>query len=532
MGAAISSSATAAAESLADDLLLDNDPTAANNNNDLEEASPPRAAAAVAASSALQAQHIAERLVDTGSTSPLRRTTPRKSQPTDFYAPCERVNQESSEMSKEEFTEKLNEKWDARRQQLIKYKEEFDTFFVSSKEDAKLSRWVDNQRQFHRTGKMSERRFQLLQEIGFFDEKPQRSPVAKKEKENKEPKTKAEIKKELEEKWEKYRQELIEYKKNHDTFFVSQQANKKLARWAENQRQFHRRGDMNEERIRLLQEIGFFDEQGQKSPVKKEEVAAKKSVEEMWEDNRQALIAYKGEHDTFFVAPAANKKLARWAENQRQFHRRGEMSEVRYQLLQEIGFFDEQGQKSPLKKASAKKSLDESWEENRQALIAYKDEHGSFSFKSKSKLGRWVENQRRAHKLGKMSEDRIKLLQEIDFFEDQLGERREEAIRKATDAMWEKNRQELISYKEKHGDFSVQPKSKLGRWIENQRRAYRLYDMPAERAELMQQMGLFPERPEDMVDGRSSPRKKRKRSYSQEEEEEEEEVHQGRKIEP
>ncbi|KAL7445582.1 hypothetical protein ACHAXM_009938 [Skeletonema potamos] len=506
MGAAISSSAIAAAESLADDLLLDNTSTAANNNSDNAEASPPGAEAASAA--ALQVQHVAEGLIETGSTSPSRRASTRKSQPTNFFAPTGMVNHES-EMSNEEFMETLDEKWDARRQQLIKYKEEVGTFFVSSKEDAKLSRWVDNQRQFYRTGKMSEHRFQLLQEIGFFDEKPQKSPV-KQEKENT-----------LEDNWEKYRQELIEYKKNHDTFFVSRQANKKLARWAENQRQCHRRGDMNEERIRLLQEIGFFDDQSQKKSLMKIEEVAKKSVEEMWEDKRQALIAYKGEHGTFFVAPAENKKLARWAENQRQFHRRGEMSKVRHQLLQEIGFFDELGQKRSLKNAAVMKSLDEMWEENRQELIAYKDEHGSFSFKSKSKLGRWVENQKRAHKLGKMSEKRIKLLQEIDFFEDQLGERREEAVRKATDAMWEKNRQELILFKEEHGDFSVQPKSKLGRWIENQRRAFKLYDMPAERAELMQQMGLFPERPEDMVDGRTSPRKKRKSSHSQEDEEEE-----------
>ena len=365
---------------------------------------------------------------------------------------------------------------------------------------------------------MSDHRLQLLQAIGFFSEKPQRSPVRQEKESNNEPKTKSEVQKELEDKWEKYRQELIEYKENHGTFFVSQQANKKLARWAENQRQFHRRDEMSEERIGLLQEIRFFDEQ--KSPVKKKEEAAKKSVAEIWEENRQDLIAYKGEHDTFFVALAANKKLARWAENQRQFHRRGEMSEHRDQLLQEIGFFTEQGQNSPLKKAAAKKSLDETWEENRQALIAYKDEHGSFSFKAKSKLGRWLENQRRAYKQGKLSEGRIKLLQEIDFFDDQLGERREEAVRKATDAMWEKNRQELILHKEKYGDFSVEPKSKIGRWMENQRRAYKLYDMPAERAELMQQMGLFPERPEDMVDGRSSPRKKRKSSYLQQEAEE------------
>lgn len=274
---------------------------------------------------------------------------------------------------------------------------------------------------------------------------------------------------------------------------------------------------MNDVRIGLLQEIGFFDEKKpKKSPAKS---LVKSTLDEMWEENRQALIAYKGEHDTFFVSQQADKKLARWAENQRQFHRRGEMNQDRQQLLQDIGFFDEQGKTSPQKKAAVKRSLDEMWEENRQALIANKIEHnGSFSFHPKSKLGRWVENQRRALKLGKLSEERATLLNEIDI--DQFDERRVEAIRKSVDAMWEKTRQELIAYKEEHGDYSVPPKSTLGRWIENQKRAYKLYDMPAERAELMQQMGLFPQRPEDMVDGRKSPRKKRKKSHHTEEKEE------------
>ena len=426
MGAAISSSATAAAESLADDLHLENNNTsvtAATNNN--EDASPLPAAAAAAAT--------------TTSNTPTRRSS-RKSQATDFYAPCERVNLETTQQQEKE-NKVSKSKTEAYQKQL----------------------WDNN--------------------------------------------------------WENHRQELIEYKKVHDTYFVSLETNKQLARWADNQRQFHKKGKMNEERIGLLQEIGFFDEKPQKSPMKE-------SIEEMWEENRQALIAYKGEHDTFFVSQQADKKLARWADNQRQFHRRGEMNEKRHQLLQEIGFFDELGKKSPKKKAAEKKkSLDELWEENRQALIAHKMEHnGSFLFHSKSKLGKWVEYQRRAHKLGKMSVKRFTLLNEIDFFHDeQMGERREEAVRKATDAMWEKTRQELVLYKETHGDYSVAPKSRLGRWIENQRRAYKLYDMPAERAELMQQMGLFPERPEDMVDGRTSPRKKRKKpTYTEEGEEDEE----------
>mmetsp|Transcript_17297 Transcript_17297/g.28427 ORF Transcript_17297/g.28427 Transcript_17297/m.28427 type:complete len:372 (-) Transcript_17297:112-1227(-) len=264
----------------------------------------------------------------------------------------------------------------------------------------------------------------------------------------------------------------------------------------------------------------------QESPKKEKENDAsskalinQKELEDKWENYRQELIKYKKEHGTYFVSIDTNKKLARWADNQRQFHRRGKMNDVRIGLLQEIGFFDEKKPKKSPAKSLVKSTLDEMWEENRQALIANKIEHnGSFSFHPKSKLGRWVENQRRALKLGKLSEERATLLNEIDI--DQLDERRVEAIRKSVDAMWEKTRQELIAYKEEHGDYSVPPKSTLGRWIENQKRAYKLYDMPAERAELMQQMGLFPQRPEDMVDGRKSPRKKRKKSYHTEEKDE------------
>ena len=461
MGSAISSSAAAAAESLADAKDTNVTTAASSHVNDGASSSSPTTTAATTTT--------------TTASSPRRRTA-RKSKATDFYAPCERINLEAPSAAAAQNQKKRS---------------------------------------------------------------------VKKEKENDAPpKNIVEHAAELEDKWEKYRQELIQYKKEHDTYFVSMETNKKLARWADNQRQFYRRGKMNDVRIGLLQEIGFFDVEKPKrkspvktkilmkntSPVKTKSPVKNNSstLEDMWEENRQALIAYKNEHGTFFVSQQVDKKLARWADNQRQFHRRGEMNEVRQQLLQEIGFFDELSNRSPQKKNAAvassvvkqkkKRSLDELWEDNRQAVIADKVENnGSFSFHPKSKLGRWVENQKRAKKLGKLSEERVTLLNEI--LNDQLdNDRRDEALRKSADAMWEKTRQELIAHKEEHGDYSVPSKSKLGRWIENQKRAYKLYDMPAERAELMKEMGLFPQRPEDMVDGRSSPRKKRKTSHRTEEE--------------
>jgi hypothetical protein len=73
----------------------------------------------------------------------------------------------------------------------------------------------------------------------------------------------------LDTKWEGRRQEIIQYKNMNDTFSVSPTENVKLSKWAENQRQSYRRGEMSEERVKLLREIGFFDE-NRKSPVKKE----------------------------------------------------------------------------------------------------------------------------------------------------------------------------------------------------------------------------------------------------------------------
>ena len=445
MGNTISSAAEAAAESLADDLqhVSVADETVENDNTTTSSIA---AADDVDTSNNVEASSSATATSAINASTPVRRTK-RKSHQTDFYAPYVIMQDESDEdggQSKEEFIRKLNDKWMERRERLITYKAEHGTFFVSPKVDAQLAKWVENQKQFHRTGKMSHRRFQLLQDIGFFDEKaPLRSP--KSEKENTTP--------------------------------------------------------------LLSTPSGITD--GDNS-------STKKSLEEQWKENLQALIAYKNEHGTFFVAPTANTKLARWAENQRQCQRRGGMSARRYQQLQQIGFFDEQAKNSPRKKATS--TINEAWEENRQALIDHKNENGgSISFHSKSKLGRWVENQKRAHKLGKMSEKRIALLNEIDFFNaDQ--QRRDEAIRKSANAAWEKNRQELIAYKEVNGDFAVAAKSKLGRWIENQRRVYKLKEMSAERAELLKEIGMLPENPEDMVDGRTTPRKRKAWSSLEEEE--------------
>jgi hypothetical protein len=58
-----------------------------------------------------------------------------------------------------------DKQWDAMYQRLITYKDEHNTIVVSKSIDAKLCKWVDNQR--NRNGRLSEQRSKLLNDIDF-----------------------------------------------------------------------------------------------------------------------------------------------------------------------------------------------------------------------------------------------------------------------------------------------------------------------------------------------------------------------------
>ncbi|MDA7499163.1 Helicase associated domain protein [Akkermansiaceae bacterium] len=104
-----------------------------------------------------------------------------------------------------------------------------------------------------------------------------------------------------------------------------------------------------------------------------------------------------------------------------------------------------------------------SWEINFQKLLAYKEEHGNclvpVSFEDKQ-LYNWILNQRQRKKAGKLDLKKVKRLDQIDF----TWDTKEEG--------WDARIQELISYKEAHGDCLVPmlgEYKELGKWVSHQR---------------------------------------------------------------
>ena len=142
---------------------------------------------------------------------------------------------------------------------------------------------------------------------------------------------------------------------------------------------------------------------------------------------------------------------------------------------------------------------EERWWERFHELIDYKRDNGNCIVPQKwsenPQLATWVYNQRKQYRLymeGKISqvtEERIALLESIGF---------EWVLRTVTE--WEVRFEELKDYQSKHGHCNVPQKwnenPQLGRWVNNQRAQYRLYNegkkslITEERIALLESIGF------------------------------------------
>ena len=279
--------------------------------------------------------------------------------------------------------DKLGFTWDIWFGKLIEYKEKYGTFNASS--SSKLGNWVNAQRKNHRNGKLNEDRIKRLEEIGFGWVSSRKNERVERE----------------ERRWEEMFGVLQVHKKKHGDCNDPSSMNLVLKRWVNTQRANYKSNKLSEYRIIHLEKIGFewF------SPVKKKE-------EERWKEKLKALNEYKKDHGDCNVPSVwtENKQLAYWVAAQRDRYRDKNISEYRIRHLEKIGF----EWKHSLEEMGKKR-----WEEKLNALKEYKRKHGDcdvpFFYEENRKLASWVRTQRANYRNGKLSDDRIKRLEDIGF---------------------------------------------------------------------------------------------------------------------
>ena len=165
--------------------------------------------------------------------------------------------------------------------------------------------------------------------------------------------------------------------------------------------------------------------------------------ETKWDRHYTDLIAYKQQHGNCNVPTRCkeNISLGNWVHNVRQRFKRGELSDERVAMLDEIGFAWK----------PKKQKADSDWTTRYNDLVAYKQQHGHCNVPTRCKeyrnLGTWVNNLRQHFKRGELSDERVAMLDKIGFIW--------KLKKQKADSDWTTRCNELVAYKKRHGHCNV-----------------------------------------------------------------------------
>jgi superfamily II DNA or RNA helicase len=254
--------------------------------------------------------------------------------------------------------------------------------------------------------------------------------------------------------WEEWFGMLEEYvAENHDadvekTYTVDVNGRKyNLGSWAGTQRQAYAKGDLDPDRINRLEALGF----------------KWNTKEAQWEKNFREFEDYIQRNGH---APSQSCALGVWANSQRQYYGKGDLSPDRIRRLEEIGF--------------EWRVKDARWDEAFRQVQEFAALHGYFPGRG-DPGGDWVNNQRALYRKGalSLSPERIRRLKELDGW-----------VWNVSDAEWEKMYSQVVEFIKRNGRLPTLAPSDgdVGSWVANQRVAYRRDRLDSDRVERLKKL--------------------------------------------
>ena len=204
--------------------------------------------------------------------------------------------------------------------------------------------------------------------------------------------------------WQERYQQLWEFKKKHKKLPISNKnsrnkSQKSLARWLTLQREYKRNGKLPKERIKLLESIGMIWD--------------RKNDRRKWDNIFNKLKQFRkinpDKWPSWNAKDKTERSLAIWCHFNRTWCRgtREEYSKYpkdRKQILDSIGFIWNPG------------DWDKRWLERYKEFKKYRKENPNRWPPLKMKrLHNWMRSQREIYRTGRLSEERIDLLDEIGF---------------------------------------------------------------------------------------------------------------------
>lgn len=236
--------------------------------------------------------------------------------------------------------------------------------------------------------------------------------------------------------WHDKFEELQQYRSKNGNCKVPTlyEENQPLADWVQRQRAQYKLSALSEERINMLNGIGFDwtvplngikttrkrkaytvgnvihpeqEDSGHKQIAIESKIEAT-AKEKLWDYRFKQLKLYKSKHGHCDVPRSyeENKPLGYWVHTQRYQFKISKLSDERINMLNAIGF-----------KWTAQ--YDEIWYDKFEELKLYKSKHGNCNvprrYEDNQPLSYWVQTQRAQYKKSKLSEERIRLLNAAGF---------------------------------------------------------------------------------------------------------------------
>ncbi len=245
----------------------------------------------------------------------------------------------------------------------------------------------------------------------------------------------------------------------------------RIGQWIGWQRMAYHQGKLTADRIAALDQLGMIWNKALTA----------------WQRNYTEAQAYYEEHGDLLVphshVTASGRSLGTWVGKQRKDHEAGKLSAEQIVLLDEIGM--------------VWRPLDEAWQQAYQHACAYRERNGHLDVPTahvtsdEFRLGTWIGNQRKAWREERLSQDKIRALEDLGIVWDPL------------EAKWERGLAEARMYKDQYMDLRVHAKYvspsgyKLGGWIADQRKARARGTLPERRVDRLDAIGMAWAVPDD-----------------------------------
>lgn len=256
------------------------------------------------------------------------------------------------------------DEWDVKYEQLYQYYMKHGNTSISKnvKELSTLYRWASKQRVLNNKGMLSKDKIDKLNTINFTWNVN-------------------------EDKWMQNYFNLVKYYNEFGNTKVSQSYNKTLNIWCGSQR--YKKGKLSTKQIELLNELNF------KWNV----------LDAEFEEKVSELIEYKKKYGDLLVPRRyeENPQLANWVVRNRCLKKKRQLSQDKINILNQLGFVWD--------------IEDYTWELRFSQLSKYYNETQDYFNKGiiDKSLKDWTTRQRQYYRLGKISDDRIKKLESINF---------------------------------------------------------------------------------------------------------------------